>query len=248
MPIDTTADVLATLEEQGARDADEVIRNVARSLILAARGHLTAESNVRVSEYAPQRQRRELDALQQQIGSRIRNAEAEALAALDHAEAEAVADDDNDRVVRAREGRRLSDVVDLTTLRAPETSVVEILRLVEDADRFGLGAQARDIAIPALRKRAADELRRHVVPTRGTAGAALVMLTVSQPTGRRDVRAPFDAKRRRVRELTMEVARVLGLSEQLKRAAVSPALTDAPKARSTMVIGSFWDRHPQFQK
>ena len=73
--------------------------------------------------------------------------------------------------------------------------------------------------------------------------STLSLMTAASGNRRADVSAPFEAKRRRAQALISEVARVLGLSDQMKRAA---ATTHIPipetMLRPTLVIGSYGDR------
>lgn len=155
---------------------------------------------------------------------------------------------DGDRNTRVRESRRLADVVNVDALLAADNAR-QVRGLVETADVFGVGAEARAMALRAVRPKAADEQRRG--RQTGTGWFSLLCwLTDSSPTpsDRHEIGMRVDGRREALRRIVRDVATVVGVGAGLAREVAQPAAPMPDDVKPTLTVGRFWDLNPNYRR
>jgi hypothetical protein len=231
--LDTSADVLAALAQQGAP----------ATAVAAIEDFFTRQARVRRERYSAEREREELAQVTAETLASLEAAAAAAETAIDAERDAALETLEAERTKRSVERHELRDVVDTQRLRESD-DVGELLSLVADADRHGehVGQAARTIALGRIKVLAADEQRRNVLG--GKAFNALCAL--SQQAGRgvdaASVRQRFEQKKKAARRLVGQVAAVADLAGSLVRAARQSAVpAPAPASRGRLIVGSYWE-------
>jgi hypothetical protein len=131
MSTTTAADVRGVLKAQGAP----------AGAVDAAEAFEAAQAQIRAEQYRSEREAAEVAKASAACVDALRAAIANAEVEIDARLAQALDAFDRDVATRARENRKLSDVVDVGQLRT-SSDVAEILRLVDAAERAGVGSEA----------------------------------------------------------------------------------------------------------
>jgi hypothetical protein len=240
--IDTSAAVLETLARQGAP---------ARA-VQAVRDFQQAIARIQAERYAPDREQEEISFARNTATLELRESQTEAELLVDRERDDELARLDVERATASRERRSLRDVVDVHRLETT-TDPAEIRAIVADAARHGpeiAGAAVR-LAFGRVKRLATDEQRRHIL--NGKCFGLMCELSRQQRHGGVDdasVRERYAQRKGATRTIVQQVANVAGLADALKTAAVRATMpeTTAAPAKSRMIIGEFWERHPEMLK
>lgn len=238
--IDTRRDQLAALAAAGAPQA----------AVDAALALLAMRENIGRQQWRHERERREHAQADAAAATVLADVVREEDQRADADREAALAAHEDERRARVAERRQLRDTIDVERLRESDDAR-EVLSLVADANAASpvLGAEATRIAVQRIRPLAARE--KHQLGG-GPWFRALCRLTAAaapQDATRSDIGDRFDARKRTAREQVLRVAGVVGiraLTEKAFGATSQPAPAD--RQRPAMVVGPFFERHPQLAR
>jgi hypothetical protein len=246
--IDTRPARLATLRQQAER-LEPWERDVVVDAFDTADLFLEDVDRVGRERFRPEREEEEIATARQTAVAGFASV-FEAIDAAVALERERVVDVfDGDRATRVRENRRLADVVDTDALLNADSPRV-VRNIVSTADVYGVGAEARALALRTVKPKAATEQRTGRQDGAGWF-SLLVWLTNAGPTAtdRHELGARVDGRRDVLRRLVRDVADVVGVAAGLARESATPApMPDDVNVKPTMTVGRWWDLNPQFRR
>jgi hypothetical protein len=217
-------------------------RAIAELAISTADFYREQRENVRAGRYDNDRTNEELAAARATTRDAFRavRTDADRVVAADHD----VARERFDLAVAAqtRRARRLTDVVDVDRLCASK-DIAEIVAILRTAETFGddLAAEARSVALPALRALAAKEQAEY----RQNGPAFLALCDASSrpsaPMDRGDLAARYRHRTTQLRTFVLNVAAACGFDARELDAPQDPPAPTPTSSTGGIVFGRYWE-------